>query len=547
MRLIILLGTLLCCTSAFGSRGSDHSVDGYLVQLLPQHSPTDLFHSKNLTDNAGLYLVDTISQVWNIYHLREKGGHTDRKTLSQLQQHPAVKSAQFNHKVEPRAINRDPVTPNDPYYDTQWNLQLIGAPQAWIRAAGSYFGESLPTVIGVLEVKGFDTSHVDLRDNIYRFPNEIQHDQIDNDNNGYIDDHLGWNVRKRSSKHPVDVHGTRVIGIMAARGNNGEGICGVQWNDPVLLVSGMAYESEIIQGYEYLYRQRQLFNESNGQRGLPVLVTNASLGLIGEVDPAEAPLYCGIFDRLGEVGVLSVTAAPNESRNVDLRSDVPTSCSSDYLITVTEIDFRESLSSTAPFGPGTVDIAAPGVGSMSTEAGNAYVELSTGTSYAAPHVAGAIALLYAQPKQQLADNTLQYPARTARQIRDFILDGAHFLPALQGRIRSEGRLDIPNALRLLHHVYPETGEADQQLMVMRMYPNPVRQDLYMQVLRQQSGPLRVLVYNLLGQPVLSQRWDTSASLLEQRRIDVSSLPSGRYFLRLQGDEDLQVQVSFVKL
>jgi len=86
---------------------------------------------------------------------------------------------------------------NDPRLLSQWALNNVGqtsgtpdadidAPEAWEITNGSH-----DVVVGVIDT-GIDLTHPDLAANIWRNPNEIPGNGIDDDNNGFIDDVHGW-------------------------------------------------------------------------------------------------------------------------------------------------------------------------------------------------------------------------------------------------------------------------------------------------------------------------------------------------------------------
>lgn len=78
------------------------------------------------------------------------------------------------------------------------------------------------------------------------------------------------------------LHGTHVSGIAGAKGNNGFGVTGVNWDVKIMAVSiGLAvYESNALEAYAYVFDQRKLYDETNGEKGAFVVVTNSSLELI---------------------------------------------------------------------------------------------------------------------------------------------------------------------------------------------------------------------------------------------------------------------------
>ena len=128
-------------------------------------------------------------------------------------------------------IQRRSLTPNDPLLPQQRYLDVIQMPLAWEQgmAGVNRYGDTL--VVAVVD-DGMDTSHPDLRENIWVNRKEIPWNGKDDDNNGYTDDYWGWNGGDSTpiifnSESIFYGHGTSVAGILGARGNNGIGISGL--------------------------------------------------------------------------------------------------------------------------------------------------------------------------------------------------------------------------------------------------------------------------------------------------------------------------------
>ena len=120
------------------------------------------------------------------------------------------------------------VEPNDVYFNRQWHLDAVRAPEAWAYTAGD------PNIIVAVLDDGVDIDHPDLADNIWTNPNEIPDNGIDDDNNGLVDDVHGWsfadNYKNVKPTLPGDAHGTACAGLIAARAENNLGVAGVAWN-----------------------------------------------------------------------------------------------------------------------------------------------------------------------------------------------------------------------------------------------------------------------------------------------------------------------------
>ncbi|MBK7477249.1 MAG: S8 family serine peptidase [Haliscomenobacter sp.] len=375
--------------------------------------------------------------------------------LRQVRQDPQVKAAQFNHLLQLRSR-----LPNDPSFPSQWHLfntgQSGGAPGAdlkmdlaWdISTGGTTPGKD--TIVICMIDNGLDTAHQDIQPNLWVNAREIPNNGADDDNNGYIDDVHGWNtIRDNSQISEVNTHGTPVTGIAGARGNNGIGVSGVAWNVKLMHVVGgygAVSEDRIIQAYLYPYRQRKRYNESAGQEGAFVVATNASWGL-DRVKPAEYPIWCAFYDSLGQVGILNVAATGNTNIDVDKEGDMPTSCGSDFLISVNSLD-HNGAKAPGGYGLNSVDLGAFGENVLSTIPGNSY-GLEQGTSFAAPQVTGAIALMYAANCPTLNVLAALEPDKAAKWVKELLLKGVSSRSSLQGITVSGGSLNVYNSLRLL--------------------------------------------------------------------------------------------------
>ena len=166
---------------------------------------------------------------------------------------------------------------------------------------------------------------------------------IDDDNNGYVDDYNGFDSAADDgdpNAEPFNAHGTPVAGIIGAVGDNELGVTGVNWDVKIMTVRNafLDSESEVLQAYLYVLDQRRRYDASGGTEGAYVVATNASWGrAYGDV--ADSPIWCGLYDDLGEAGILNVGATANANIDVDAVGDLPTNCPSDYLIGVTNLGY----------------------------------------------------------------------------------------------------------------------------------------------------------------------------------------------------------------
>lgn len=391
--------------------------------------------------------IEQLSIIHNLYviHFDTLKVNSD-KFLGGIRQNPDVLAAQFDYPLSFRQM------PDDPSYDREWGLGRIAAPEVWNYTTGGLTSRGDTIVVAILD-DGFDIDHEDLKNNIWHNRFEIANDGIDNDNNGYIDDVNGWSFVNNSNTHTKTSHGTSVAGIIGAQGNNGIGVTGINWNIKLLLLS-TSRVSEIIKAYEYVIEQRKRYNESNGKQGAFVVATNASFGLsTPSFCDTEQPIWAMMYDLLGEQGVLTGAGTVNTNLNVDTEGDVPTSCSSDFILTCANITKANQIASNSGYGKTSIDLGAPGDDSYSTKAFNNYGSFNS-NSAAAPHLTGAIALLYSLPCEGLAESALAKPKETALVVRDAILKGVEPLASLESKTVTGGVLNILGSVKQLQ---PQCG------------------------------------------------------------------------------------------
>ncbi|MBK9984418.1 MAG: S8 family peptidase [Saprospiraceae bacterium] len=406
--------------------------------------------------NSTSYLKKKLPvDTWLVVELPESA-------VSALQKLPCV-----DRVMEDQRINWRNTVPNDPAYINQGDMNLIGMPKAWDITTGGVTKSGDTIVVAVVD-DGFDIQHQDLVPNIWLNKGEIPNDGIDNDGNGYTDDYKGLNVKTGKDDHPKKQHGTQVSGVVGAKGNNSVGVTGVNWNVKLMLISGADFESEVIEAYQYAIDMRKKYKETNGQEGAFVVATNLSGG-IDNAFAADHPLWCEMYDKMGAVGILSVTAGPNNSISVDVDGDMPTTCTSPYMIAVTNVDLSDVIMENAGFGSVSIDIGAPGEGTLTVDLNNQYHGFS-GTSASAPHVAGSIALLYSVPCTTLLDGIDIHPDEVALKMKDFIFSSAKNNNSLQGITVTGKRIQTDAAIKAA--LAQCSTSVEPVLRIISIFPNP---------------------------------------------------------------------------
>ena len=427
----------------------------------------------------GLQPVKPLSRRLNIWLMRfDPQAMADRDALFQVRTLPEVVAAQFNHyvKIRPpkpgtlRALGVRPqqkraTFPNDPRFDEQWALHNTGqtggtpdadidAPEAWDLTTGGTSAQGDEIVVAIID-GGFDLSHPDV--SYWKNTAEVPNNDLDDDGNRYVDDYDGWDAYDSDGTLPLDDHGTHVAGIAAAVGNNNTGVSGVNWGVKVMPIAGASgVESVVVEAYSYVLEMRARYNETNGAEGAFVVVTNASFG-VDFGNPDDFPVWCGIYDSLGQEGVLSVAATANLNINVDVEGDVPTACPSDYLIAVTNTTDTDQKYPDAAYGPTHIDLGSPGTNILSTVISS--YDSFTGTSMAAPHVTGAVALMFAAAPSSLLQDYKSDPANWALTFKTVLLNNVDPISDLQGKTVTGGRLNAFKAVQAISQLDPDPTAA----------------------------------------------------------------------------------------
>ena len=370
-----------------------------------------------------------------------------RSMLQDLQANDLLELAQFNHIVSERET-----VPNDPDFGVQWHHQETGdhdidSDLAWDITTGGTTAAGDDIVVCVIEGGGTNYNHTDLVGNHWTNTGEIPANGIDDDENGYVDDYNGWNPGSDDDNIPAGGHGTSVSGMIGATGNNSQGGSGVNWAVKIMqVVVGTLTEANVIAAYDYPLSMRQLYNLTAGEKGAFVVATNASWG-IDFANPVNYPVWCGFYDDLGAAGILNCGATTNNNVNVDALGDMPTACSSPYMVAVTATDVND-VRTFSGYGASTIDLGAPGE-SVYLPAGSTNYGYTSGTSFASPCVAGAIALMYSAPCSDFAAFAISTPQWTADQALSYLLNGVDPVANLATETVTGGRLNVRNSIDLL--------------------------------------------------------------------------------------------------
>ena len=371
-------------------------------------------------------------------HVRLPRGRKAAEAIAALLATGEVQAAQPNYI---RRIVQSP-PPNDYFWVNRvqtdfYQMEKIKADQVWF----TYTTGSAGVVVADIDT-GVKYDHVDLAANMWVNPGEIAGNLQDDDNNGYIDDIHGIKVNTPNASEkgdPMDDngHGTHTAGTMGGVGNNAEGVVGVNWTVKILAckfldASGFGSDSGAIECFNYITMMKN--------RGVNIRVSNNSWGAYRHpTDPFPQAMKDAI-DAAGNADILNVFAAGNNNVDIDTSPHDPASFDSPSIVSVAASDDTDARASFSNYGVTSVDLAAPGVFITST-----YIDLAnptcapcyayaSGTSMAAPHVAGAAALLAAKS-----------PSYPASELKSLLLANVDPVAAWNGFVATGGRLNVFDA------------------------------------------------------------------------------------------------------
>jgi len=379
-----------------------------------------------------------------------------------------------------------PVVPNDPFFKYQISffnpggkieiertsvkpspltVDAVAGIDANVARAWTISTGSRAIVVALLD-DGFFYDHEDLKGNIWTNPGESGPDAtghpketngLDDDGNGYADDVHGWDFAfddpdpdcyvfdgMRKDRIQPYWHSISALGIIGARGNNGIGVAGVNWDVSMMLLKIGAQgigrgETDAARPHRAALAIR--YAADNGAR-----VINWSGFVSDPTREALAELRAAI-DYAGRKNVLLVVGAGNSGLDLDQPKNAtyPACFDADNILTVAMIDVRgELVRYTAGdrvlgsnYGARNVDIAAPEQSFTTFETnGVSSYALAGGTSNAAPLVSGIAALTLSVD-----------PKLGALELKKILMDTARRLPSLEGKVACGGLVDAYASLR----------------------------------------------------------------------------------------------------
>ncbi|MCA1762476.1 MAG: S8 family peptidase [Flavobacteriales bacterium] len=392
--------------------------------------------------------------------------------------------------LEPSAIYKGNVVPNDPLWNEQWGPFAIYADEAW--DYGTQGAESW-NVLAVLD-DAIDWLHEDLYDQIWY---------------GYD---YGFNDADPTLDGDAQTHGTHVTGIMSASNNNEVGIAGMcadtvyfaKVTDNTYFTNNGSYSNAAIINamYDIGLMER-------------VFVINLSLG--GGAPSSAAEMA---FNFAWNSGKLPIAASGNEGQS---EVSYPAAYSACMAVGAIGTDGNELYLANYSNSGSQQEVTAPGgdmnsgYGIISTIPGNQYQPFD-GTSMACPHVAGLAGLM-----KSLNPNLTNVEVRNIINSTCFDLGAEGWDPEFgYGMVNAKLALDI--ALGVVTHTHEEAG------LQLKLYPNPVANELWVHN-ENHAANTQLRIFDLNGRLVQSDN-----PVRDIFPVDVSSLPNGVYIVQVDGNQ-----------
>lgn len=349
----------------------------------------------------------------NLHVVQNPNGLSVPDVLKRYKANPNVLYAEPDFQVKTTA------TPTDPLWSQQWDMVKIAAPAAWNTQT------SASDVIVAVVDTGVDFTHPDLQANLWTNPADGSH--------GFT----CMNGACAKGGQDDYGHGTHVAGTIGAVANDSAGIAGINWRSQILSCKFLGAD-----GSGNISDAVLCFNQilSLKQQGFNIRVTSNSWGGGGFSQALKDAMTA-----LETAGIINVCAAGNSAVNTDITPMYPGGFDNRGIVSVLATDSSDLGASFTNYGVANVDIAAPGVSTLSTVPTGScplcnpsgYRPLS-GTSMATPHVSGVVAAMFHLN-----------PALTAYEARDVLLDPASYdllADPLGGMTSTGGRLNFQKAI-----------------------------------------------------------------------------------------------------
>jgi subtilisin family serine protease len=448
--------------------------------------------------------------VSNIYIFTLDNPENLESSMREFTNDPNIEYAEYYTIPEPHYI------PNDPMFGMQWFLPHIQAPEAWDVIRGDTTRHS---VIAIIDT-GVDWDNPDITPNIWvneaedlngnniLDPGDIN--DVDDDENGYVDDVVGWDHGSGDNDPSEDalLHGTSVASCASPATDNGIGIAGIGFSGRIMCTKMTDSNGAMVAAYQCI-----IYAADNGAH-----VINCSWGTL-QYSQAEQDIINAVYDA-GSLVIASASA---------IADTIPAyPCGYDNVLAVTTTDDQDHKAYFAAYGS-WIDVCAPGVNMwVITGSGHAYM---TGTSFSAAVVSGLAGLVWAF-----------YPEFTNEEI-ELVIENAcdsidHLNPYYAGMLGA-GRINAANC-------FPATAIdplLPDKIAAISAYPNPFNAACKITVSDPNIEPVEMVeIYDITGR--LVDRLELNGG---EAVWNATAHTSGVYFARAgAGDYSRNIKIVLLK-
>jgi len=423
---VLTLGFLSACgeqtpnSNNTSQKASDLPLENYKHGVLVKYKSFVTYQDQqSLLKQSGLIPVAEYSFVPGLVYARTKETSDTATLLNELANNEAIAYMEPNYEISTStstSTNATPLAQSTPQtHATPNNNQNNSLARA--------NHENSDTLIAVVDT-GIDISHNDLSNNLWVNINEIPLNNLDDDNNGWVDDIYGWNFADDHNNILDDNnHGTHVAGIIS--GNFGDNKNPA--NNNIKLVTLKVFDknghgtiSSVIGALNYIVKNNIPLSNHSWSFDVDSLALKDALQQLSAQDH------------------LLIVAAGNGSTNIDVSPSYPASYGLSNLLSVSALDSDGKLASFSNYGENSVQLSAYGTAISSTAMDNNYITLS-GTSMASAFVSG------------IAVRTLdKNPQFTVQETKNWLLSNALQDDALKNLTRNSAKFgQLDEMLRLI--------------------------------------------------------------------------------------------------
>lgn len=403
-------------------------------------------------------------------------------------------------------------TPNDPFISLQWQFNRTQTLAAWDVVRGDTTKHS---VIAIIDT-GINYDHEDMAANIWVNPGEDINDNgiydpedingLDDDDNGFIDDIIGWNFTDQDNDPMEDfVHGSGVASCASEVTDNGILGAGIGFSAKLMALKAVSSIDQIEDGYIAM-----LYAAENGAN-----IINCSWGISVFAEYQQA-----IIDAVWDEDVLIVASAGSSG-------EIIYPAAYNHVMAVAATDENDHAAYFSTIGE-WIDICAPGV-NLYMLWGDEFSVLS-GTSFSSAFVSGVAALVRAW-----------YPDLTNAQVEQLLKEAADNIDDLNPGHEGELGAGRINAAACFTTDIPASQASPRQFGLFTNYPNPFNASTEIRFDLSEGTELTIEIFNILGEKTAMLADGFYPAGAHSLIWDATAQPTGVYFYKIR-----TARASFVK-